>query len=280
VMLSFANVGKVARKYGPFSINISWYDSGVMLAYARNISAALGLRLTDRARPAEPESMMERLGLPSSALLPTGILELSAGQRLALNAPAPKLEELFARITQRRATRSWAPELNARQLDNFCVLAEHALARHREVSGLTLDISLLLLMKQAGGDDGFYEYRHGQGLRAIATYPREQHGDILSQGRLTEAPIIVFPQIHLGRALAAVGDEGVETAYRAAGTIVGDLWVNGALAGLVGTACGGAFEGRIRAVTGRHGLEHFAPLALCLGAPDPREAAPAAGMAS
>lgn len=264
VMLSFANAGKVARKYGPFSINISWYDSGVLLAYARNIGAALGLRINDRAR--QPgDALMQRLGLPAAALIPTGVLELGSGGFAPAAAPAHDMDALQARIASRRATRSWAEDVSPDQLASFCSLADSALARHGLIAGLELDLSLLLLLKLAQGEDGFYEYRPGRGLRLIAPYQRGQHGDVLSQGRLTEAPIIVFPQIDLRPVLKAAGDKGVETAYRAAGAIAGDLWLNAALADMAGTACGGAFEGRIRSLTARHGLESFAPLALCLG---------------
>ncbi|WP_338844660.1 hypothetical protein V8J88_13530 [Massilia sp. W12] len=264
VMLSFANAGKVARKYGPFSINISWYDSGVLLAFARNVGAALGLRLIDRARP-PAELLMTKLGLPASALIPTGVIELGNNENAPVSIPSHDLEELLARISKRRATRSWATDVTKKDVARFCSLADQTLTRHGIVSGLELDISLLLLLKLSDGEDGFYEYRLGGGLRLIKAHGRQHHGDILSQGRLTEAPIIVLPQVNLRTVLEVIGDDGVETAYRAVGTIVGDLWLSAALMEMVGTACGGAFEGRIRSVTGNHWLENFAPLSLCLG---------------
>lgn len=259
VLFSFANAAKVARKYGPFSVNISWYDAGVLLAYGRNLCAALGLSLVDRARP-QPELLMQRLGLPATALMPTGVLELGSGGEASLD-----IDALLSRLRERRATRSWAAEVTAEDLARFCALADEAIARQATVAGLDLDISLLLLLKLSDEQDGFYQYQPGRGLRLLTGYDRERHVEVLSQARLTKAPLIVFPQIDLHPVLKAAGDQGVETAYRAAGAVVGDLWLNAASIGMAGTACGGAFEGRIRSVTARHGLECFAPLALCLG---------------
>jgi hypothetical protein len=267
VAISFANVLKVARKYGPFSVNIGWYDSGVLLAYMRNVAAALGLCTVDHPRP-QTEALMERLGLPASVLMPTGVIELAAGDAGGdEHARASGLSELLGRIIARRATRTWSvAEVNAQELQRFAPHIDRALSRHASVAGLDIQTCLLMLLKRSDAEDGFYSYHPDQGFRLIRAFERVRHMEILSQERLTDAPMILFPRIDLGAALAAAGDAGVETAYRTAGAVVGDLWLNAALSGFAGTACGGAFEGAIRNATGNHGLDSFSPLALCLGA--------------
>lgn len=264
--ISFANVLKVARKYGPFSTNIGWYDSGVLLAYLRNVAAALGLRTVDHPRP-QAKPLMDRLGLPASVLMPTGIVQLAVtdddgGEPVR----ATGLQELLERIAARRATRAWpVDEVSAQELQRFAPYVDLALDRYALVAGEEINAQLLMLLKRSDAEDGFYTYRPDEGFRLVRAFGRSHHVKILSQERLAEAPMIVFPQVDLATLLRSAGDSGVETAYRTVGAIVGDLWLSSARCGFAGTACGGAFEGAIRNVTGRHGLDSFAPLALCLG---------------
>jgi SagB-type dehydrogenase family enzyme len=262
VVITFANVLKVARKYGAFSINIGWYDSGVLLAYVRNLADALGLGLVDHARP-DATALMRHLCLPDSSILPTGVLELQHG---AAQQGGCTGEILVAAIEKRRAVREWpVNEVDFGTVTALCASVDEALVRHQRVAGLDVDVSLLMLLKLSDGEDGFYEYVRGGTLVLIAACQRTEHHRMLSQLRLAEAPIIVLPRIDLIHLLARGGDAGVETAYRAAGAIVGDLWLHASQLGLAGTACGGTFEGQIRTVVGRHGLEDFTPLSLCLG---------------
>lgn len=262
-MISFGNVLKTSRKYGAFGINVGWYDAGVLLAYARQLSDALGLVLIDHPRPA-PESLMERLGLPETALMPTGVMSLSSA-----NSPCTdRLPDLVRRIAARRATREWPTgEVTAEEIAKLSTLIDAALERHRDIAGIQLPMAILALLKRsdADGGDGFYSYRPSQGLRLIRSYPRHLHAGILSQERLCEAPVILLPLINLGGVFELSGEPGMETAYRAAGTLVGDIWLESARIDWTGTACGGAFEGAIRNATGQHGLDAFSPLALCLG---------------
>ncbi len=264
-MISFANVMKVARKYGPFSINIGWYDSGVLLAYARSLCDAMGLETTDHPRP-NAEYLMQRVGLPQSALIPTGVFEIVAGSKEQVVSGKSALLNVVEMMAARRAIREWSTEeVSMGAVLQLCRIADNALTRHRHVAGFEFDLSLLLLLKLIDGEDGFYEYRCGQTPKLMTAYRREHHHNTLSQVRLTEAPVIVLPRIDLSKAFDVLGDAGVESAYRAAGAVVGEIWLNAAYMGFGGTACGGAFEGQIRSVTGRHGFEDFSPLSLCLG---------------
>ncbi len=266
IMISFANVLKVARKYGAFSFNIGWYDSGVLLSFANHLSDKLGLDLTDCRRPDEHQ-LMQKLGLPGDTLLPTGIFSISS-DNVSRTKPIDKktLDDILAKIERRRAVREWdAEDVPMDFAQSLCSSIQNALVRNSRIAGLNLDISGLLLLKLSDGEDGFYECLSDGKLRLITPFQRQQHSRILSQIRLTEAPVIFLPRIDLAACLIADGDDGVETAYRAAGAVIGDLWLHSESLGLAGTACGGTFEGEVRSITKRHSLEHFAPLSLCLG---------------
>lgn len=260
VLLTFGNIAKVARKYGAFSFNICWYDSGVMLAYARNLGEALGVELVDYPRPDQDE-LLDSLGLPSSTLIGTGAL----GLRVTGAADAGKIDSVVGTMRRRRGVRAWSrADVSTADLVRVLESADSSLGRYGTISGQSLNLSMLVAAKLSDGVDGIYLYRDSR-LDLLAPLPREQHARLLSQTRLTECPLIFFPNVDLGSVLAAAGDAGVETAYKAAGSVVGEMWLGSEAIGFAGTACGGAFDGDIRSITGRHGLEHFAPLALCLG---------------
>lgn len=263
IMLSFGNIGKVGRKYGGFSFNISWYDSGVLLAYARNLADALGLGLSDLPR-ADADALLEALGLPESTLVATGAIGLTAGEVAGTDQGG--VDAITGLIRRRRGVRAWPrEELATSTVEAFLESACSSLERYGRISTHRLDLSLILALKLSDGEDGLYHYRAGSDLRLLAPFGRELHGSLLSQMRLTESPMILLPNIDLGKAIEEAGDEAVESAYKAAGAVVGELWLCSERSGLAGTACGGAFDGEIRVATGRHGLDHFAPLSLCLG---------------
>jgi len=265
LLISLSNTPKVARKYGAFSFNISWYDAGVLFSSLVSLCDVCNLVCHDN-RLTESESILDILQIANSGFMVTGIYGLSQGTGIKANHHGISNDRLIQLIRNRTAVRSWSTdEINNDCLEEFMTVASKTLRRFNKSAGKHITVSLLLLLKRDNKKDGFYEMSVDGNLKFVKSMPRRLHDRILSQVMLTRAPIIALPNISLTDNIKNYDDLQISESYRACGSIVGDLWLHCQQVNLHGTACGGCIEGEVRSVLNQHGLDRFTPLAICFG---------------
>jgi len=266
IIVSLANIFKVARKYSSFSYNICWYDSGVMYAYLKSLCDSMQLDIDNHSIP-DQENILGAFKLPSSNLLVTGIMSVRLTEdKLPVSSEADKFSQLLELVKTRQAHRMWASEeITTEVAQSFATHTLKRMKKFQKQFQAELKTSVLLLLKLSDKVDGFYTTDASGKLQLKAEYPRTEHHRILSQSILSMSPIIFLPQVDLLHNLEQAGGLDIERSYRFCGSVIGDLWLRCESWGMVGTACGGCFEGEIRAVLGEHGLDKFSPLSFCIG---------------
>ena len=268
VIVSLANIIKVARKYSSFSFNISWYDSGVMYAYLKSLCESMELYICNLSI-IDQEDILSAFKLPKSNLLVTGIMPVKLNEN-RLEPSVDKFSSLLKLVKNRQAHRMWASgEITIEIAQKFAKRAWERMKEYQKQFQVELKTSVLLLLKLSDQVDGFYTTDEDGKLLIKAEYPRSEHHRILSQSILTMSPIIFLPQVDLLHNIEQTGGVDIERSYRFCGSVIGDLWLESESWGMVGTACGGCFEGEVRAAVGEHGLDRFSPLSFCIG-PKPK----------
>ncbi len=266
VIISLANVFKVAQKYSAFSFNISWYDSGVMYAYLYYLSDVMNLEISN-LNITDQSLSLAALKLPEDNLLITGIMPVNFKTKDSQQTShSYQYAHLLNLIKKRQAYRQWASEdMTMEQAQSLASNASQSMKIFSKVCVQPLKTSMLLILKLSDGTDGFYTIDDNDQLVLKSAYDREFHYRVLSQSVLTRSPAILLPQVDLADNLKRTDDLNMAMAYRFCGSVIGDMWLQCGMWNMAGTACGGCFEGEVRSVTGEHGLASFNPLAFCIG---------------